>query len=130
MYGNPYNPYLTNQMNGMFPQNNPGFTPPTPQNFQNPVPNMQPPSIRGRLVQSVEEIRPNEVPMDGSVSYFPQSDLSCIYAKQWQPNGTIATQRYVLDIPKQPDAQPEQNSMNEILEKLSNIQQRLDALGA
>lgn len=39
MYGNPYNPYLTNQMNGMFPQNNPGFTPPTPQNFQNPVPN-------------------------------------------------------------------------------------------
>lgn len=73
MYGNPYNPYLTNQMNGMFPQNNPGFTPPTPQNFQNPVPNMQPPSIRGRLVQSVEEIRPNEVPMDGSVSYFPQS---------------------------------------------------------
>ena len=37
--------------------------------------------INGRIVQAVETINPNEVPMDGSVAFLPKQDLTEIYAK-------------------------------------------------
>lgn len=56
-------------------------------------------SIPGRLVNNLDEITPQEVPMDGSVSLFPQADYSAIYAKTWTKDGTIATVKF---IPEQP----------------------------
>lgn len=47
--------------------------------------------INGRMVQSVENINANEVPMDGSMAFFPKQDLSEIYVKGWNANGTINT---------------------------------------
>ena len=47
--------------------------------------------INGRMVQAVETINPNEVPMDGSVAFFPKQDLTEIYAKSWNADGTIRT---------------------------------------
>ena len=47
--------------------------------------------INGRVVQSADMITANDVPMDGSVAFFPKSDLSEIYAKQWSADGTIST---------------------------------------
>ena len=47
--------------------------------------------INGRIVQTVETINPNEVPMDGSVAFFPKQDLTEIYAKSWNADGTIRT---------------------------------------
>lgn len=47
--------------------------------------------INGRVVQSVDMITANDVPMDGSVAFFPKQDLSEIYAKSWDGNGKIAT---------------------------------------
>ena len=47
--------------------------------------------INGRIVQAVETINPNEVPMDGSVAFFPKQDLTEIYAKSWNADGTIRT---------------------------------------
>lgn len=74
--------------------------PPYMQPQQPPVQNQQPSApmnIIGRVVRQIDEVAPNEVPMDGSISFFPQSDLSCVYAKQWTKDGTIATTRYVLE---------------------------------
>lgn len=47
--------------------------------------------INGRIVQAVENINANEVPMDGSMAFFPKQDLSEIYVKGWNANGTINT---------------------------------------
>ena len=47
--------------------------------------------INGRIVQAVENINANEVPMDGSVAFFPTQDLTEIYAKSWNADGTIRT---------------------------------------
>ena len=47
--------------------------------------------INGRIVQAVETINPNEVPMDGSIAFFPKQDLTEIYAKSWNADGTIRT---------------------------------------
>lgn len=80
-------------------------------------------SIPGRLVNNLDEITPQEVPMDGSVSLFPQNDYSAIYAKTWTKDGTIATVKYV---PEQPQAATPQKSPIE--ERLDKIDQRFDRL--
>ena len=73
-------------------------------------------SIPGRLVNNLDEITPQEVPMDGSVSLFPQNDYSAIYAKTWTKDGTIATVKF---IPEQPqNAAPQKSPIEERLEKM------------
>lgn len=47
--------------------------------------------INGRIVQALENINANEVPMDGSMAFFPKQDMSEIYVKGWNANGTINT---------------------------------------
>lgn len=79
-------------------------------------------SIPGRTVNNLDEITPQEVPMDGSVSLFPQADYSAIYAKTWTKDGTIATVKYV---PEQPQAVPQKSPIEERLDK---IDQRFDRL--
>lgn len=75
--------------------------------------NYQRPSIPGRPVNNLDEITPQEVPMDGSVSLFPQNDYSAIYAKTWTKDGTIATVKY---IPEQPQtAAPQKSPIEERL---------------
>lgn len=50
--------------------------------------------ISGRVVQSADMITANDVPMDGSVAFFPTQDLSEIYAKSWDANGKIVTRLF------------------------------------
>lgn len=57
---------------------------------QQPIP-QQTAGINGRVVQTVENINANEVPMDGSMAFFPKQDLSEIYVKGWNANGRIKT---------------------------------------
>lgn len=80
-------------------------------------------SIPGRLVNNLDEITPQEVPMDGSVSLFPQNDYSAIYAKTWTKDGAIATVKF---IPEQPASATPQKSPIE--ERLDRIDQRFDHL--
>lgn len=62
--------------------------------FQQPelqITQMQPQflGIQGKVVQSESAIMANDVPMDGSVAFFPLQDMSAIVVKQWDANGTI-----------------------------------------
>ena len=57
---------------------------------QQPMP-QQIVGINGRVVQAVENINANEVPMDGSMAFFPKQDMSEIYVKGWNADGTIRT---------------------------------------
>lgn len=81
-------------------------------------------SISGRIVGNLNEIAPNEVPMDGRVSYFPTSDYERIYARAWMSDGTIKTVTYtrVLEEGEQP---AESNPMDVILARLDNIEKML-----
>lgn len=65
-------------------------------------------AITGRMVGALSEIVPNEVPMDGTIAYFPTVDGSAVFAKAWNPNGTISTMRYALVEEGEPtsEAQP------------------------
>lgn len=88
---------------------------------------MQPsfPTIPGRLIRDAAEIKPNEIPMDGSVSLFPNADYSLILAKAWNQDGTIDTVRFVREVPPQPK---NERSMDEVLSAIAALGERFDRL--
>lgn len=90
------NPYQIPQTNSYMPQYQsyqPAYNPmQNIQRFQQPQqPDQMQQGIFGKVVQSQDSIVANDVPMNGSVAFFPKSDLSEIYAKQWSADGTIST---------------------------------------
>lgn len=87
------NPYQMPQVNSYVPQYQQAYNP--MQNIQRFQQQQQPEQMQqgifGKVVQSQDSIVANDVPMNGSVAFFPKSDLSEIYAKQWSADGTIST---------------------------------------
>ena len=62
-----------------------------PQEQYQAMQNQQAIGLNGRIVQVVENINANEVPMDGSMAFFLKQYLSEIYVKGWNADGTIKT---------------------------------------
>lgn len=54
------------------------------------------PTLPGCYVDSEDDIVPRDVPMDGSISFFPSKDLSKIYIRQWNKVGDLEHLTYVL----------------------------------
>ena len=83
-----YNPYLnqyygTQQMNRPQPMEMPMQTQNAPQmalNRQN--------MLYGKQVDSLEVVKAIDIPLDGSISYFPLANGSAIVTKQLQQDGT------------------------------------------
>ena len=69
----------------------------------------------GKLISNVNEITPNEIRMDGTVSLFPTKDYSQIYAKAWNSNGHIDTVKYVPE-----SSMPDVNK--DIIKRLERIE--------
>lgn len=81
--------------------------------------------LNGKLVDAVEQITANDVPMDGSFAIFPKKDMSEIYLKSWTPNGTIATVVFKPVLEEQVNSSPVQSEMkigmdNEVTEVFLN----------
>lgn len=106
-----------------------------PQNQQFPM-NQQPVvnPLNGRIVNSIEEITANDVPMNVPYSIFPKNDLSQIYIKSWNANGTIQTIAYAPIQPENTEQstnipQTDFNSLNEDVRALrQEISERFDKL--
>ena len=85
MSGN--NPYLNNynyqgvQPNYSQPIQNQMQQVPVTQNFRAAI-------LQGKQIDSLDVVKATDIPLDGSVSYFPLADGSAIATKQLQPDGT------------------------------------------
>lgn len=93
-----YQPY---SMNNYLPmQNNPYMSrmAQMPQ-YQQTMPSMMNGLSTGKIVENVDMLKTIEVPMDGSIYYFPKADGTEVYSKQWLSNGTtrILTYKPILD---------------------------------
>lgn len=97
--------------------------------------NRQPPPsvIPGRLVNTPDEIRAQEIPMDGTLSLFPQRDLTCIHAYQWATDH-VETVRYVPEIRQQKGSGITQADTDELksalFDRLDKIEVTLTQLAA
>ena len=90
--------------------------------------------LSGRIVNDQNEILASDVAMDRPYSIFPKNDLSEIYIKSWNANGTIQTIAYA---PIQPEnleqsgniPQTDFNALNEDVRALrQEISERFDRL--
>ena len=72
-------PYYTNQY---MPTN---YTPYYQREMYQPRPVV---GIQGKTIDNIEVVKAIDIPLDGSISYFPLADGSAIVSKQLQQDGT------------------------------------------
>lgn len=116
-YGN-YNPYIQ-QQRGYQQQEIP---------VQQYQPVQQQIGINGKVIQTVENITANDVPMDGSVAFFPKNDLSEIYAKKWNSDGTICTVLFKPILDNKSTKTVENSEINSTEKLTKTVMERFDEL--
>lgn len=109
---------------GMIQQPNPYM-----QNYQNIQPTQQQQTqqvLNGKIVDSQDVVKATEVPI-GGYGIFPKADLSEIYIKSWNNNGTTniitfkpAEEPVMEKIPIQED------SFSIIIERINQLESKLD----
>lgn len=90
---NNYNPYYQQQYQRQFnPQQyqyNPQIEQFQPNNQQ--TYRQSSPTLQGKSVDNIDVVKAMDIPLDGSISYFPIADGSAIVTKQLQADGTSRT---------------------------------------
>src|SRR5690625_6955568 len=84
--------------------------------------------IPGRIVNTPDESRPNEVPNDGSIAVFPLNDGSAVYLKYFTGEGRINTVKFTVEAPETQmvDGVPNQNGgFAEINQRLERIEKMI-----
>lgn len=130
MAQNPYQPYSPYQQVQYMPYQGTYTYPTQPMQAQmsaygSQTPNtgiQKPPAMSGRVVSQEAEITPQEVPMDGSFSWFPMADGSAVIGKRWNSDGTIQTVRYA------PESTEPQHAVETVPSYMSDISSRLDRI--
>lgn len=60
-------------------------------NYQQPIQIPKSNGLLGKSVDSIDVVKAMDIPLDGSISYFPLTDGSAIVSKQLQTDGTSKT---------------------------------------
>ena len=95
--------------------------------YQTQMPQQPVAALQGKVVDSVDMVRVNEVPF-GGFGVFPKGDLSEIYIKSWNNNGTTQINTY-RPVPVEETQEAKQiSSRDELLEKINALNEKLDAL--
>lgn len=131
-----YNPYQT-QVNPAILQQQARLQQQIDQMYPQCQPQVQQSAgINGRVIDSIDTVMANEVPMTGETALFPTRDMQTIYTKQWQSDGTIKTFKYVLSNDTQnviPTDTKQASRLSDeltegIMKRLDTIEQKLDGL--
>lgn len=127
---NYYNPSY--YMNGGYPSYSNQYPLPTQQpqpSFQmnsQPVQQQTQQGLNGKIVDSEDVVRATEVPI-GGYGIFPKADLSEIYIKSWNNNGTTSVITFKPTVPE-PSAVNvnEEEISNLLLQKIETLENKLD----
>lgn len=127
-----YQPSYMNQMYGMYGMNNnmqpqtPRYQPMDQQYNQYTQPQQmykQPIGLQGKSVDSLDVVKAMDIPLDGSISYFPLTDGSAIITKQLQADGSSRTVVYKPTDNKEPEQLPKyitDEQLDEAIKKIDN----------
>lgn len=81
-----YNPYYPQQQR--FQNVDQSNQQPMMTTYQPPIQLTKPTTLLGKAVESIDVVKATDIPLDGSISYFPLTDGSAIVSKQLQNDGT------------------------------------------
>lgn len=87
----------------------------------------KPSGIQGKSVDSLEVVKAMDIPLDGSISYFPLTDGTAIVSKQLQADGTSKTVIYKPVQDEQKDT-IKYITIDELEEVLNEVQDLKDEL--
>ena len=120
-----YNPYYQPQMNRYQPMDYQQYQPSYPQN-----PQSYQQVLQGKAVESVDVVKAMDIPLDGSISYFPTTDGTAIVTKQLLKDGTSRTIIYKPTETNENALQSnlESNETNYIKEELKSIKTQIQAI--
>lgn len=134
MYANGIN--VPSPSNQFYPMTVPGFQYGQTQPPYVPAPTYQPQTVNqsvttasqsrpqgvlGHMITSPDQITPQEIPMDGSISLFPMQDGSAVIGKFWDSNGQIKTIRFIPENVEQPQQQDPFATINARFDALENL---------
>lgn len=106
-----------------------GYNQPNPSSFGNQQPQRNVPSVLpGKIVESYEVFKSMDIPIDGNVYYFPKADRTEMYTKRWLQNGTTEQLVYKLVSEEKESEQNKPNPIDEIMQKLNAIDERIDGI--
>ena len=83
--------------------------------------------LQGKMVDSIDMVKANEVPF-GGFGIFPKGDLSEIYIKSWNNNGTTQINTYKPVPMEETKEAKEISSRDELLEKINALNEKLDLI--
>lgn len=117
VYQNPYfSPYGQQQMPRV-----PTMEQQYSQSTQQPIYKQPQVGLQGKSVDSLDVVKAMDIPLDGTVSYFPIADGSAIVTKQLQPDGTSRTIIYKPVDGDVNEKLPKYVTLDELDEKIKNI---------
>lgn len=81
------------------------------------------------MVDSEEIVKVTEVPI-GGYGVFPKADLSEVFIKYWNNNGTTSIISFKPNspLPSQNNENTQSVDLNVILEKITNLENKIDSL--
>ena len=125
-----YNPYYQPNRYQAVEQSYPHY----PQSYQQPAqPYPQQNVLQGKSVDNLEVVKAMDIPLDGSISYFPIADGTAIVTKQLQRDGTSRVIVYKPDMSLTNENGSKTNfnseEINYIKEELKTIKTQIQALG-
>lgn len=111
--------YYPNNLYQNYSYNNPYTQTPTT------TPQSQMTTLQGKVVDGADMVKATEV-LFGGYGVFPKADLSEIYIKNWNSNGTTQIITYKPVVEEAPT--PENKTQDILLEKIQKIEEKLDLL--
>ena len=116
-YGNMYSQYNQQQMQPM-------VQPPVTAQTQAAAA----PQLQGKIVDSEEMVKATEVPF-GGYGIFPTADLSKVYIKTWNNNGTTQITSYQpVTVEKTTEEDKKVDTTSLILESINEIEAKIDCI--
>ena len=112
-YGQPYQPYANQAVQPQQP-----IQPQPVQNFTQP---MAIQGLQGKTVDSIDVVKAMDIPLDGTISYFPLVDGTAIVTKQLQADGTSKTLVYKPSEEKKPEQQVKYVTPEELNKAIKDI---------
>lgn len=127
----PYPPYIYPNFQQQMPVNQIGYFTPQMQQQINQMQQQTQSVLNGKIVESIDNVKLTDVPMDGNSYYFPKADGTEIYSKRWLANGSteVCVYKRMLNEEQEPEQHFNFNEMeNNIMEKLNSIDERFAKL--
>ena len=118
MYNNPY--YNQNRFQPMGMPTAQINTNPYIQPMTQPITPTTNIGLQGKSVESLDVVRAMDIPLDGSISYFPLTDGTAIVSKQLQADGTSKTTIY-RPISEEQVELPKYATLDDIKKEINNI---------